>query len=527
MAYLRDIVHRLERSLHTVVRGTYDGRCKINYIRFTSEKSTENLTESRQTHQGIIYIGSWRQSDSPAQDCCALICGPTDRENPDYGQIWPKNVLVLSGEFSLMTVYELVQDELLSCVQFNEHKELMFEALESGSGIEGIIRAAFVYLENPIVVCDTSFSILENYPEHENILDFEIRGGRQYMKPASVDSMNREGLIERIFNEVHGFITWREELGMHMMYCGIRIHHICVGYVCILSDRRAFTQRDLEFAEVLCKMLSVEMQKSSFFTEKSGFKYEYFLSDLLEGSMENVPDVSARMAGLGRHPGMHHWIFIFAFEDLSLGHINNQYYLEQLLTILDNGMAAFYRGDIVVLLTGDGLFPMDEGTWIKLREFTSVNRILGAFSYRFEKLTDAPVYYAQARKLIEYGRERGMAGNFLDFGDYCMEILVSDSTPGGEGERFTRRQWLQAAVHPDLRQLEQYDQIHRTEYLRTLCMYLECGRNALRAAAVLHIHKSSFFYRLNRICEMIHLTPEDEDRFFEYEVSMKIGRMLK
>ena len=40
-----------------------------------------------------------------------------------------KNVLVLSGEFSLMTVYELVQDELLSCVQFNEHKELMFEAL--------------------------------------------------------------------------------------------------------------------------------------------------------------------------------------------------------------------------------------------------------------------------------------------------------------------------------------------------------------------------------------------------------------
>ena len=56
MAYLRDIVHRLERSLHTVVRGTYDGRCKINYIRFTSEKSTENLTESRQTHQGLSTL---------------------------------------------------------------------------------------------------------------------------------------------------------------------------------------------------------------------------------------------------------------------------------------------------------------------------------------------------------------------------------------------------------------------------------------------------------------------------------------
>lgn len=243
--------------------------------------------------------------------------------------------------------------------------------------------------------------------------------------------------------------------------------------------------------------------------------------------MENVPDVSARMARLGRRPGMYHWIFVFVFEDLSLGHINNQYYLEQLLTILDNGMAAFYRGNIVVLLTGDGLTPMDEGTWMKLGEFTSVNRILGAFSYRFEKLTDAPVYFAQARKLAEYGRERGMAGSVLDFGDYCMEILISDGASGRDGERFTRRQWLKAAVHPDLRQLEHYDQTHRTEYVRTLCTYLECGRNALRAAAVLHIHKSSFFYRFNRICEMIHLTAEDEDRFFEYEISLKIGRMLK
>ena len=137
--------------------------------------------------------------------------------------------------------------------------------MNRAAGSRALSELPLYILKTPIVVCDTSFSILENYPEHENILDFEIRGGRQYMKPASVDSMNREGLIERIFNEVHGFITWREELGMHMMYCGIRIHHICVGYVCILSDRRAFTQRDLEFAEVLCKMLSVEMQKAAFY----------------------------------------------------------------------------------------------------------------------------------------------------------------------------------------------------------------------------------------------------------------------
>ena len=187
MAYLGDIARRLKKQLGTEIAGQYDEDMKIDYIQLRGKPPAQKPGNVEQ-NKGIIYVGGWNLHQKPPKGCCAVVC-PGQASREIMVQVLPENVLCLDRAFDIMDIYETVQDEILSYVQFNEHKEQMFMALQGSGGIRGILQTAFTFLENPICVCDTSFSIIENYPDHENVLDFEIRNHRQYMKPSSVMSM--------------------------------------------------------------------------------------------------------------------------------------------------------------------------------------------------------------------------------------------------------------------------------------------------------------------------------------------------
>lgn len=401
-------------------------------------------------------------------------------------------------------------------VELGEIKEEMFNALQSNSGIKGIINVAYEYLENPIIVCDTSFSIIECCPEHSNPLDFEIRNNKQYMKPEAVKSMVGEGLVERIFNETKPFIAYRSALGIYMMYLRIAIQKNVAGYVCVLAKGRALTEGDLEIVQALSQMLSVEMQKSSFFTEKAGFKYEYFLTDLIEGNLNDRDFIEQRIIQLGRRVHTYYWIMAVSFLKKQEAHINYHYFIEQLVTILSNSMAFFYKGNLILLLSSDNRKPYDEGEAVKLCEFLALNQMTLAVSNAFTCPEEAPLYYAQTEALLRFSISVKSSESILLYEDYCFECFVEQKC------RLPERRTM---IHPDLKFLMRYDESHHTEYFPTLKAWLENNRNGECSAQALHIHKSTFFYRLGKICALLGLDMNDCKKLFCYEASIKVIKM--
>ena len=81
-------------------------------------------------------------------------------------------------------------------------------------------------------------------------------------------------------------------------------------------------------------------------------------------------------------------------------------------------------------------------------------------------------------------------------------------------------------IHPDILCLQQHDATHHTAYIATLDAYFQAGRNALKAAQNLHIHKSTFFYRLDKIKEATDFTLDNEAILFAYELSLQILHYL-
>lgn len=415
----------------------------------------------------------------------------------------------IDQELSEMTV-----EDMKTYIKIGKKKEEMFQALRTGGGIKGILSAAYELLENPITVCDTSFSIIENYPLHSNDKDFEIRNSKQYMKTEAVQSMHRERLVERIFSETTPFTFYREELGVNMMYCRISIKRSMVGYICVLAKNHPFDMADFEIVHTLSQMVSVEMQKNSFFTEKTGFKYEYFLTDLLEGNMIGKEFIEQRIQQLGRKPMRYYWMMTGVFEKERDIYMNQRYYIEQMVTMIKNSIALFYKGHIVLLGSSDAHVPFDFAEKVKIEDFLTLNHMRLAISHRFENPSDARVYYQQTIRLLAVSGSLKSENYILRYEDYMVESLIDPKMKKIQRE---------AAVHPDIKYLIAYDQDNRTEYFHTLSVYIYCGRNALKSAEMLHIHKSTFFYRMNKITEL--LGGSMEQRVFQYEISLRLLKL--
>ncbi len=66
-----------------------------------------------------------------------------------------------------------------------------------------------------------------------------------------------------------------------------------------------------------------------------------------------------------------------------------------------------------------------------------------------------------------------------------------------------------------------------SELLRTLETYLDCGADAQRTAAALHIHRSTFYYRLDRLKERLDVDLDDGRTRSELHVGLRVARLAR
>jgi len=138
-----------------------------------------------------------------------------------------------------------------------------------------------------------------------------------------------------------------------------------------------------------------------------------------------------------------------------------------------------------------------------------------AISHRFTEVDRAPEYYRQTTMLLALYTGFEISERVLKYEDYVIECLFGQ----------VKKMSLDAAVHPDLKLLIQYDARNKTEYFRTLKIYIESGRHAGRSIEKLHIHKSTFFYRLGKISGILGTALDEGEKLFQYETGIKLLNM--
>ncbi len=391
--------------------------------------------------------------------------------------------------------------------------EILFDALYSGMGIQAITNAAYALLGNPLSVCDTSFSMISHIPLKQEEEYLDQVGERKFIKEALVEDMRKTGVVDAIYNSPLPFLARAlSHTPFSWIYEGVRIRNSVVAYICLCDAHRPFAEKDLEILHMFTRMLSVEMQKDTTYSHKAGVKYEFFLTELLEGKFERSREyLTNQLILLGHQPAASYHILVCRFEDESAKKPGIRFFYDQILSLLPGAMVVMFRSRITIL------FPASHPPFPYLKErlstFLKMNHMIAAISYGFRDIADSPHYFRQIEELLALPKLLPDPEGFLYYGDYYLQHMIHKTKDTA---------LLKASIHPGIKALEEYDREHRTSYRETLLAYLKHNRSASLSAKALHIHKSTFFYRLTKISELFGLDLSRQEDLFAYEYSFAI-----
>lgn len=445
----------------------------------------------------------------------------------------PENYLLLTDCSKALPFYTIRMpsfvptDQLCSSINdfikfetlIEQHSNQLYRTLYNSHGLKNLVQTAERFLKHPISVCDTSYNIMEASARMKQMpYGLDHNQSRTFLKTEEIESLQRLQIEDKIYESSRAFLVRSaDHPDSNWIFCAIRIQNVMVGYVavCLEADVEA-TEYELRITTALADACAIEMQKHDFFITRSGMKYENFLIDLLEGRFNDINLISTRLELLDRKFCKFFCLVVLACNEPHDSNIFNKRQMSILRQIYPNSMSVVYQDAIVLFMNQDDPILMKEEFIRPLEDFARRNHMKAGISQPFADILRINSYYRQALNTLNLGESYDSEAILYFGSDLLPQFLFSKADYTG----------LEVGIHHHLHHLNDYDRKNHTEFVMTLRAYLQNDRNATKTAEALHIHRSTFFYRIKKIEELLDISITDSKLLFLYELSFKIWDYL-
>jgi DNA-binding PucR family transcriptional regulator len=144
--------------------------------------------------------------------------------------------------------------------------------------------------------------------------------------------------------------------------------------------------------------------------------------------------------------------------------------------------------------------------------------MLLGISRSFSDVSEIRKFYLQSTKAIELGLRLSPRDTFFWYEDYNFYQLFEAASKAEEIDDFCK---------PVLWKIREYDQIHNTSHLDELEAYISADNDRLKSAQILHVHRNTMDYRINKINELFEIDVDDPEMKFSLNLSFRILRFLQ
>ena len=377
----------------------------------------------------------------------------------------------------------------------------VFEAMLNG-GINAIIKIANEIFNSPVVFTDDNYRIISQFPHHpigdpiwDTLIENKILSLETVWEYRTLLS-NEKADKFRPFYANWGLATNVPRI-MGTLYKDDRIF----GHLEILLGTRPFCEEDIELAQLVLNALNIEIRnklKNNLWRPSPSLYLQDMLKKDASYQVKNHAETSLHKYVLGDYAllvtpiGTHTAKKSFAASAVT-----------ELSLLYRNIISVIYEDSIVILLgelDSSDFQPADNSFIKQILKFLEGHNLVSGISNCFNNFYDIPTYYKQAlltAKLVMKKNGKTL-GIYNDYAPMHMFLTLSeDETP-------------EAYLHPAIEQIRSYDQIHNTEYYKTLHVYSTTMHNKDSTATRLCIHRNTLLYRLNRIRDLFDLCYENE-----------------
>ena len=151
----------------------------------------------------------------------------------------------------------------------------------------------------------------------------------------------------------------------------------------------------------------------------------------------------------------------------------------------------------------------------KIAEVIGTYKLHAGISERFSSFTDRALYIEQAESALRAGTWTAPEKIVYSYKDHYSSIMLMAAVTSMARENL---------IPDELIALRRYDKKNESNYTETLFAYLYERNDLNRSAARLHIHRNTMRYRMEKICQLLHIDPDEPQTALRLEIGFGIAQ---
>lgn len=395
------------------------------------------------------------------------------------------------------------------------------DSLSKGCSFQQLVDLGYEILGNPFAITDFSGKTIGmiRIPGAEDDPQWHELSTLGYSSADFISYyLNQEKLVQKV-NESKYPIFWNDKRIKYKRILGkIETSGKQLGTVGVIEFNKPFLESDRQLVAILCKALSVEMQKDKFIQSTKGLIYEGFIRDLLDGSITDGGVIAERKKHIGLDLKKNIYILTIDISGFDGKHQSLNMIRTVLEDMIDNSKAIIYNDYIVVITSCNSEGYLAHSLMPRIKENLSKYSMLAGISRAFSGLEHLRGHYRQSMEALQLGKHLSRTGPVFSYDDYAANHMASLCAKHSE---------LSLCCHPKILELMEYDRQNNSSFTNTLYAYVVNLGNMSDSASASRLHRNTMTYRIDKIRELTRMDLNSNELLFHLYGSFKVLEYMK
>lgn len=396
--------------------------------------------------------------------------------------------------------------------KYRKWNEALYTAMEDANPLDAMIHVSRSIFRNPIFVHDTGFNILafSHWVPGMAVWEQNSRTGQPTIPLNLINDFRVDPEYLQTLTTTEPSIYSAEQRGYPILYMNIWQDGRYEGRICVNEMENPIQPGQNAVMKHLVQIILQALKSRRLMQFNQDNSLKHFFTEYLSDTLNDPSQIFKMMQFLNwkrndsylclRLEGLQQDVRMMSSAAV-IGHIE---------TLAAGSCAFVYQGGISAIvnltLSNTRIPNVLSSLAILLRE--SLMK-MGA-STEIQDFLHLPQGHYQAVTALNLGAKSSSMNWCFRFDDLFLEFLhakASENLPPA------------LLCSHKLMVLKDYDKANHTELYSTLKIFLALERNVLQTSKTLFIHRSTLFYRLERICKIADVNLEDEKERLILQIS--------
>lgn len=319
---------------------------------------------------------------------------------------------------------------------------------------------------------------------------------------------NIDGIMESFYNHEPG--VYNSNTGVYRysyMYMNIFNKKFYAGRIMIGEIYNKFRDIDYSLIKYLALLFTEKVIESNSVVEINSDEFRNMLDEMLKKNKEYKKEYDYILARKKWQKNDNYMVTIFEALDKVRGNtqlLTHAAYIQnnfsECYTLVYSQDENEYKNSIVIISNITKGYKNKKETTKKIKIFMNIYKYNSGCSSVINDFSDIYMAFTQARQAIIYAKNKDCEIN--DFDENAMKIIMENCL-----EKYSDTFFMSTGI----KKLIDYDKKHDTELILTLRTYIFCNMNIKKALDKLHIHRSTFTYRLTKIENILDRSIQNSD----------------